>query len=282
MTAEIPHGGVNRFWLLRTASHHGAAAGTVRSRQNFLPGLAAVVRLVNAALVVVIPQMPQGADQNVIAVGGVYQNLRNVLAVFQADVGPVLPAIRGFINAVADRNAVAHPGFAGSYPDSFRIRGIDRHGADGLHIFPVEYRLVGRTSVDRLPNSAAGRSNEHGDPAVFFHRVHGGDAAAHGSRADVARRQSRNCGGVEAIRRLRLQGRACARGEERHGYCPRFTSGKFHDSNPFRVGKFVELGGVAQLSERRPIPISFRPSAKTAAKRSPRDRWECSLQISAP
>ena len=57
---------------------------------------------------------------------------------FEADIGPVLAAVGRLVDAVADGDAVAHPGFAGTDPDVLRIRRIDRDGADGLHRLAIE------------------------------------------------------------------------------------------------------------------------------------------------
>ena len=148
--------------------------------------------------------MSGGAGQHVVAVAGIHQDLGDVLAVLQADVGPVLAAIGRLEHAVADRHAVASPGFARADPHDLRIRRIDRDSANRLHVFAVEDRLVGRAAVHRLPYSAARRAHKDRDAAVFFHRIQRGNSPAHGGRTDVARRQSGNGRRVEAVRRLRL------------------------------------------------------------------------------
>ena len=195
-----------------------AATGrTICACQNFLPGLAAVGGLVDAALVVVVPEMSHRADQNVIAVLGIDQNLCDVLAVFQADVGPVLAAVGGLVDAVADRDAVARPGLAGANPDCFRIRGIDGDRADRLRALAVEDGLVGRAAVHRLPHAAAGRADKHGDAPILIDGVDRGDAAAHHGRADVARRQSGNRSGIELVVALRDGNERAA--EQRYNCC---------------------------------------------------------------
>ena len=91
-----------------------------------------------------------------------------MLGVFQADIGPVLAAVGGFVNAVADRNAIAHPGFAGANPDDFRVRRIDGDRADRLHRLAVENRLEGRAAIHRLPYAAAGRADKDRHPSILF------------------------------------------------------------------------------------------------------------------
>ena len=63
----------------------------------------------------------------------------------EADIGPVLAAVGGLVDAVADGDAVARPGFAGAGPDGLRVRRIDGDGADGLH------RLSSKTGLKVVP-----------------------------------------------------------------------------------------------------------------------------------
>ena len=78
-----------------------------------------------------------------------------MLGLVQADVRPVLPAVDGLVHAVADGNAVAHPGFASTDPNDLGVAGIDRDRADRLHRLLVEDRFVGRAAVNRFPHAAA-------------------------------------------------------------------------------------------------------------------------------
>ena len=174
--------------------------------------------------------MPGSASQHVVAVARIHQNLGDVLAVFQPNVRPVLPAIRRLVNPVAHRHTIARPRLARPHPNNFRVRRIDRHRANRLHIFPVEYRLVGRAAVHRLPHSAACRAHKHRDAAVFLHRVQCGNAPAHRGRADVPRRQSRNRRRIKAVRSLRsrLQWRAQQRSGQQRSHSPGTTNGCIH------------------------------------------------------
>ena len=106
-----------------------------------MPALASVGGLVNTALLVVIPQVAGGADIHSVTVLGINQDFRDVFRVFQANVGPVLSAISGFVNAISNRNAVSHPRLAGADPNNFGIRGIDSDRADGLNVLAVENRF---------------------------------------------------------------------------------------------------------------------------------------------
>ena len=146
--------------------------------------------------------MTRGADQHVVPIIRIDQDLGDVLAILQPDIGPVFAAIRGLVNSIAHRHAVAHPGFTAAHPYGLRIRWIDGHRTNRLHTLAIEDGLVCRSAVHRLPHAAARRSDENRDAAVLLDRVHRSDAPAHRRRADVARRQSRHGGGVELVTRL--------------------------------------------------------------------------------
>src|SRR5205085_137821 len=111
---------------------------------------------------------------------------------------PGLPAIGRFVDAVADRDAVARPAFASADPDVLRIFWIEREGADGLDRLFVEDRLVTRAAILGFPNAAAGRADEDGQLAGRFPRGRDGrDAPAHGRRTDIARAEPGDGGGIK-------------------------------------------------------------------------------------
>ena len=96
-------------------------------------------------------------------------------------VRPSLAAVARLVNAVADRNAVARPRFAGPNPDILGVLRIDRDGADRLHRLFVKHRAVTGPAVVRFPNAAAGRPDVESDFARRLVRAcDGGDASAHG------------------------------------------------------------------------------------------------------
>src|SRR6266446_10150655 len=127
----------------------------------------------------------------IIAVPRIDNNFRNALGILQAHVGPAVAAVRRLIDAIADRHAIAGPGFARAGPDRFRCLWIDGHGANGLRGLLVENGLEGCAAVRRFPYASAGRSNVDSQPAVLFY---GGDrrhAPTHGGGADVSRAKTR-------------------------------------------------------------------------------------------
>ena len=165
----------------------------------------------------------------------------------QAHVRPVLAAVGGLVDSVADRHAVPHPRFACSHPNVLRVGRINRHRADRLHALPVEHRLECGAAVDRLPHASARRADEKRDAAVLVHPAYRRNAAAHRCRPDVARRQSRNGGAGDLRRILRLQQHARAqqgkRSPAQHGrHCPADVMRIVHD--------FVPLRGLLRQMER--------------------------------
>src|SRR5262249_34661343 len=123
-------------------------------------------------------------------VARIYENFCDAFGLLQSDVGPVLAAVRGLVDAIADRDAVARPRFARADPDDFRVLRIDRDRADGLDGLFVEDRLESRAAIDRLPHAAAGRAYVDRQNLPLLHSVTRRHALAHRRRADVARAQT--------------------------------------------------------------------------------------------
>src|SRR5262249_61761785 len=117
--SEIPHPGEDRLRILPVHRDHRAASRSVRALQNLRPRLAAVRGLVEAALVTVAPELARGANVDRVRVARIYQNLCDAFGLLQSDVGPILAAVRGFVDAVANRDAVAGPRFAPAHPADF-------------------------------------------------------------------------------------------------------------------------------------------------------------------
>ena len=104
--------------------------------------------------------MSSGAREHGITVLGIDQNFRNVLRVVQSYIGPVLSAVRRFVNAISDRDAVSHPRLSRAHPYDLRIGRIDSDRANRLRRLPIEYRFEGRTTIDRFPDPSTCRAYE--------------------------------------------------------------------------------------------------------------------------
>src|SRR6266545_1304996 len=173
--AEGPEAGIEDARLLRIDRQIGAA-GVGVDGEDALPGLAAVGRLVDAAVRAGIPQRSGGADPGGVGARRADLDAGDALGLVEPEVGPALSPVGRPVDAVADRHAVARPRLAGADPDVLRIAGIDADGADRLNGI-VEDRLEGRPAVHGLPDTAAGRSDVDGE-RIVGDGVDRGDAAA--------------------------------------------------------------------------------------------------------
>ena len=213
LAAEVPHAGEERARVLPVHGDHGAARREVAAFQDLRPRLAAVGGAVDAAVVAVGPELAGRARVNGVGFRGIHEDLRDPLRAAEPRVRPALAAVDRLVHAVADRDAVARPGFARADPDRLRVLRIDRHRADRLHGLLVEDRLEGRSAVDRLPDAAGGGADEDRQAVALADGVDGGDAAAHRRGADVARAEAGDGLRVDldrrrGLRRAGRQGRA--------------------------------------------------------------------------
>src|SRR5205814_8099115 len=106
------------------------AAGIVIRREDLVPGLAAVDSLVNATLLVTVPQVAESACVNRAAILGIDEDAGDALGIRKAGEGPIVTAVGRLIDSGADGDAVARPCFASADPDGLRIIGLDRHSTD--------------------------------------------------------------------------------------------------------------------------------------------------------
>ena len=160
LAAEVPHAGEQMFRVRRIHRDRRAAGREVRALEDQRPGLAAVGRLVDAAVRRVAPQLARRAGVDGVAVLRDRRRCSRCARVRQAHVGPGLAAVGRFVDAVADRDGVARPALAGADPDHLRVGRIERDRADRLHRLLVEHRLEGRAAVDRLPHAAGRGADE--------------------------------------------------------------------------------------------------------------------------
>src|ERR1019366_8960218 len=71
LPAEVPKRRIEGLGGTRIHGEHGAPGGSVGAGQDFAPRLAAVAGFVDAALVVIVPEMSGGAGEDGVAGGGV-------------------------------------------------------------------------------------------------------------------------------------------------------------------------------------------------------------------
>src|SRR5262249_1484328 len=125
-------------------------ARVVVDGEHLGPVLAAVGRLVDAALLagpVQPPERPDVDDVGVLRVNGEFADLESLL---QPHVLPGLAAVGGLVDAVAVGDGVARVVLAGADPDDVPVRRRHGHVAYGYGGLAVELVLEGDAVVGRL------------------------------------------------------------------------------------------------------------------------------------
>ncbi len=106
-------------------------AGAIIEVEIFFPGLAAITRAVNAAFGVGAVSVSECGDEHDIGVFGMDDDVADVARFFEADVGPGLSSVGGFVNAVPEGDVAADAGFAGAGINHVGIRIGNGNRADG-------------------------------------------------------------------------------------------------------------------------------------------------------
>ena len=105
---------------------------------------------------------PSTATNSRFGIARVDDDLRDLLAVAQAEVRPRLAGVGGLVDAVAGREVGALQPFAAADVDDVRVRRRDRDRADRAGRLVVEDRRPGAAVVGRLPHAAVdGADVEH-------------------------------------------------------------------------------------------------------------------------
>ena len=93
---------------------HFDSSGAVIEIKDLVPSLAAIAGAKNAAFGVWAVSMAEGGNVNDIGICGVNDECADVASVAEADVGPGLARIGGFVDSVAIRNVAANACFTRS------------------------------------------------------------------------------------------------------------------------------------------------------------------------
>ncbi len=134
-------------------------AGVLVFAQDFRPGLAAIGRAKNSALVVRSKGVAERGDENDVRILRMNDERADMAAVFQADIAPVPAAIDGLINAVAVGDIAAQRRLARAGIDRVVIARRDRERTDrGSGMLLVEHRLPVGAAVGRFPDAAGDRA----------------------------------------------------------------------------------------------------------------------------
>lgn len=104
--------------------------------------------------------MPEHGGESTVGVLRIDANIGDLIAVFQARVGPGLAAIGGFVDAIADGEIGALKALARADIDRLGAALRHRQAPDTSGWLVVEDRLPGVAVVGRLPDSAVVHADE--------------------------------------------------------------------------------------------------------------------------
>src|SRR5262249_50731026 len=174
------------------------ATGVFGYVEDLLPRLSAIRSFVQPAVAAGAPQRALCGDVDGVGVARVEEDLADVLGLLQSDLLPGLPAVGGFVNAVAVADGALAVVLAGADPDGAGIFRVQLDVADGVGTLAIEDRRPGDAGVGGLPDPAGG----HRDVVVTaVVRVDGeaDDAAGEQRRADRAQAQPGEDLGRQAV-----------------------------------------------------------------------------------
>src|SRR5262249_35429669 len=141
-------------WIHRQLRH----ASVLVDKERLLPGLAAVLSAIDAALLLRPVAVPDRADVYDVRVGGMNDDARDAPRELQTHARPGFARIGRFVDAVADGYSAANPALTRPGPHDVVIRRADCQRADGLRFLFVENWLPHHTAVGGLPHSARSRA----------------------------------------------------------------------------------------------------------------------------
>ncbi len=155
--------------------HHDVDRPRIDTRgEHLLPRLAAVLRAVEAALLLRPVQVTGRRHEDDVGIRRMDRDASDPAAQRQAHVPPVLAAVGRAIHAVADRYVAPDERLAGPGPNHVGVGGRDRERADRLRLLIVEDRPPSVATVFTLEH-ASGRRTEVVDIRVARlpdHRAH--------------------------------------------------------------------------------------------------------------
>src|SRR5262249_24583528 len=141
-------------------------AGVGADVKHALPRLAAVGRLVQAAVAARPPERPLCRDVDGVGVAWVEEDLADVLGLFEAHLLPRFAGVVGAVDAVAETDAALAVVLAGADPDDVGVLRVEDDLADGVGAFVVKDGTPGGAGIGRLPH--ASRRGGHIIPAAVL------------------------------------------------------------------------------------------------------------------
>ena len=212
---DLPGRGVDGPRVIRGESEVDGPGVRV-DEQDVDPGRAAVRGAKDAAPRLVAFLWPVGVaerrDQGGVGVVGMHDDAADAAGLVEPEVFEAVAAVRGAVDAVADRDVAADEALAGADPDHVRVGGGDRDRADRSGFLAVEDRFPVDAAVVGSPKPAGGGAGVV-HALVAGHSGYGRDPVADG--ADVAEGERIEKPRCEVDRLLRGGGAAEQEGEYR-------------------------------------------------------------------
>ncbi len=128
---------------------HFVEACVVRHMEHAAPVLAAVRRLVDAAVAAGTPNRAIGSHPHDVGVAGVHGNHADVLRILEAHVGPGMAAVLRAVDAIAVGYGALVVVLARADPNGIGVAGVQGHAANGVGTFAVKNGFKGQSVVFR-------------------------------------------------------------------------------------------------------------------------------------
>ena len=168
--------------------HQFGRAGVVVDEEHALPCLAAVGGAVHAPLGVRTPETSDRRHVRHVGIARMDLDPRDMVRVFQPQMRPRAPGVRGPVHPVAPRRTLPVVRFAGPHPDHVRVRRRHRHVAHRRGRFVPEDVRERDSGVLGLPH-ATGCDRHIEGPRVVLDDREVRDAPPHDRGADRAKLQ---------------------------------------------------------------------------------------------
>ena len=242
---SLPQRGINDVGIARLEREvDRPSVGVLEKRLG--PGLAAISRAEDAALLVRPVRMAQSGYEYDVRVARIDEDLRDLLRIGKSDRLPARAAVARPEHTDALRDVGAHVGLAGADVDRLRRRRRDGDGSDRADVRLVEDRCPGAARVARAPHAAVDRAE------IEAPRIVG--RARHREHSPAAERPDR--APVEILEQRRVDRSALRRRRRDHeGKCQKQLGSNAHFGT-FGIGEIracLEQRGLAlKLHRLRP------------------------------
>src|SRR5207244_10152820 len=106
---KIPHGREHLVWVSWIERERGSAGGEVCAFQHKVPGLPAIGSLIKTSVRRIAPERSRHSRKDCVTACWTDDDLRDPFRVGQTGMAPSLTAVPGFVDPIANRNAIPRP-----------------------------------------------------------------------------------------------------------------------------------------------------------------------------